>query len=388
MSLKPRSILHVDMDAFYASVEQRDNPELRGKPILVGGDGPRSVVTTASYEARPFGCRSAQPMSIAKRLCPQAIIVRPRFDRYHEVSQQMFGILESFTPQVETLSIDEAFLDLTGTERLLGAVESVARKIKQRVRSELRLTISVGVAPNKFLAKLASDMHKPDGLRVIRAEDIDRVLPPLPMTKIWGIGPKTSARLEKLGIKTIGDIRALPLNVLMDTFGEEGERYFRLARGLDDRPVVTDSQAKSISQEETFGMDLTDPEEVRTVLLGQVEQVARRLRKHGLRARTVQLKIRDGAFHTVTRAATLADSTDQTQLLWESARELFVCWADASFVPVRLIGMGATSLTSDAPQLALFIDQSHERQHRVDQALDRIQDKFGRRAIARGKPRS
>jgi DNA polymerase-4 len=378
-----RSILHVDMDAFYAAVEQLDNPELRGKPILVGGDGPRSVVTTASYEARPYGCRSAQPMAVARRLCPQAIVVRPNFPRYREFSERMFTILESFTPLIEPLSIDEAFLDLTGSERLLGDGVSVARRIKQRIRDELELTISVGVAPNKFLAKLASDMEKPDGLTVIGAGDADRVLPPLPITKIWGIGPKTAARLQNLAIKTIGDIRRLPIEVLTQSFGSEGERYWRLSRGLDDRAVTPDSEAKSISQEETFGADLTDPEDVRGVLLGQVEQVARRLRKHGLRARTVHLKIRDGAFKTNTRADTLPEATDQTKILWESTRELFDKWAVTSFKPVRLIGMGATSLTRDPEQLALFVDRASDQQKRLDRAVDRIKDRFGTAAIGR-----
>jgi DNA polymerase-4 len=371
------------MDAFFAAVEQLDRPELRGKPILVGGDGPRSVVTTASYEARPYGCRSAQPMAVARRLCPQAIVVRPNFARYRDVSDRMFTILESFTPLIEPLSIDEAFLDLTGSERLLGDAVSVARHIKARVRDELHLTISVGVAPNKFLAKLASDMEKPDGLTVIGAEDVDRILPPLPITKIWGIGPKTAARLQNLAIKTIGDIRRLPLEVLTQTFGGEGERYWRLSRGLDDRSVTPDSEAKSISQEETFGADLTDPEEVRGVLLGQVEQVARRLRKHGLRARTVHLKIRDGAFRTITRADTLPEATDQTKLLWESSRELFDKWAVNSFKPVRLIGMGAMSLTREPEQLALFVDRSSEQQKRLDRTVDRINERYGKSAIGR-----
>jgi DNA polymerase-4 len=379
-----RHILHVDMDAFYAAVEQLDYPELRGKPILVGGDGPRSVVTTASYEARPFGCHSAQPMVVAKRLCPQAVIVRPRFSRYREVSNRMFEILESFTPQIEPISIDEAFLDLTGSERLLGGADDVARRIKQRVRDQLGLTISVGVAPNKFLAKLASDLEKPDGLTIIRADDVDRVLPPLPVTKIWGIGPKTAARLLNLGIKTIADIRRLPADVLPRTFGSEASRYYNLAHGIDDRPVVRDGEAKSISHEETFGADLANPDEVRNVLLGQVEQVAWRLRKHGLRARNVYLKIRDGSFRTVTRAAMLREATDQTKLLWETSRELFDLWAVGSFKPVRLIGMGAAALTNEPEQLGLFRDRKAEQQKQIDRAVDGIKAKFGGSAIRRG----
>lgn len=381
----PRSILHVDLDAFFAAVEQLDNPELRGKPVLVGGDGPRSVVTTASYEARPFGCRSAQPMITARRLCPQAIIVRPNFARYRELSERMFAILDSFTPLVQPMGIDEAFLDLSGTERLLGDAEMVARDIKHRVRAELQLTISVGVAPNKFLAKLASDLQKPDGLTVIAEDDIDRILPPLAVSRIWGIGPKTAARLANLNIKTIGDLRALSRDVLEQSFGSEAERYWRLSRGIDDRPVVRDGDARSISQEQTFGENLVDPEEVRSVLLGQVEQVARRLRKHKLRARTVHLKIRDGEFRTITRNATLDGPTDQTKLLWETARSIFDTWAAKSFKPIRLIGMGATGLTRAAPQLGLFVDRASEQQSQLDRAVDQIRDRFGTRSISRGR---
>src|SRR5947207_9729193 len=220
-----RSILHIDMDAFFAAIEQLDNPELRCKPILVGSNDLRGVVTTASYEARPFGCHSAQPMAVAKRLCPQAIIVPTRFSRYREVSQRLFEIFDEFSPLVQPLSIDEAFLDLSGTEAAHGGASAVeiARRLKQRVRDELHLTASVGVAPNKFLAKLASDLEKPDGLTVINAEDIDRVLPPLPVTRLWGVGPKTAEELNRAGIRTIGDVRRVGLDWLKHRFGESGE---------------------------------------------------------------------------------------------------------------------------------------------------------------------
>ena len=233
-------ILHLDMDAFFAAVEQRDHPELRGKPLLIGHDGPRGVVATASYEARPFGCHSAQPMVVAKRLCPQAIIVPVRGERYREVSAQMFAILDEFSPLVEPLSVDEAFLDLTGTEQLLGPPEQVAQTLRGRIATDLQLTASVGVAPNKFLAKLASDMDKPDGLTVIRPEDIDRILLPLPVTRIWGVGKATAAGLEKWGIRTIADLRAKSLEWLEEHCGGEARRFFNLARGLDDRTVTID----------------------------------------------------------------------------------------------------------------------------------------------------
>jgi DNA polymerase-4 len=372
------------MDAFFASIEQLDHPELRGKPILVGGDGPRGVVTTASYEARPFGCHSAQPMAVAKRLCPHAIIVPTRFARYRAVSDQMFTILESFTPIVQPLSIDEAFLDVSGSQRLHGGGVEIARKLKQRVRDDLSLTISVGVAPNKFLAKLASDLEKPDGLTIIRAEDIDRVLPPLSVSKIWGIGPKTAKKLDGLCIRKIGDLRSTPEETLQRLFGEDAQRVRNLAHGRDERVVVTDSSAKQISQEQTFRENVPDAEHVRGELLEQVQQVARRLRKHHLRAGGVTLKIRFGDFQTITRSRALPEPTDQTDVLWNTSREVFNEWAEKSFQPVRLIGMAARSLTRQSEQLALFLDPSSEKNQRLDRTMDKIIERFGRDAVKRG----
>jgi len=375
-----RSILHLDMDAFFAAVEQRENPSLVGKPLLIGHDGPRGVVATASYEARVYGCHSAQPMSVAKRLCPHAIVLPVRMNLYKRASDRMFAILDEFSPLVEPLSIDEAFLDLTGTERLLGDPRAVARRLKDRIRSDLGLTASVGLAPNKFLAKLASDIDKPDGLTVIRPEDIDRLLPPMPVTKLWGIGKVTAEKLKNLGVRTIGDLRARPERWVREFFGSEADRYYRLARGQDDRPVVPDSAAKSIGHEQTFEVDLADPAAVRRVLLGQVEHVAARLRRHGLLARGVSLKIRFGDFQTVSRSATLPAHTDATSDLWEAARGLFDRW---EFRPVRLIGVTAERLSTGLGQMALFTDAERERQRRLDAAADRINQKFGRRAIRR-----
>jgi DNA polymerase-4 len=374
------------MDAFFASVEVLDHPELRGKPILVGYAGPRGVVAAASYEARVFGCRSAQPMAVALRMCPHAVVMPVRFSRYREISDRVFGIFESCTPIVEPLSLDEAFLDVTDSQRLLGEPPDIAWQIKERIRSETMLTASVGVAPNKFLAKLASDLKKPNALVVIREGEADSILPPLPVTRLWGVGPKTADRLAGLGVKTIGDLRRLAPDVLAGRIGiEEAEHYQRLSRGLDDRAVVADREAKSIGQEQTFGIDLPEPDSVRDVLLEQAEQVGRRLRRHGVRARAVVVKIRFGDFQTITRRTMLEEPTDATTRLWNAARDLFDTWAASGFRPVRLIGVTAVELTTDSPQLQLFPDPEVQRQRRLDQTLDRISGRFGANAIRRGK---
>jgi DNA polymerase-4 len=382
----PRAILHVDMDAFYASVEQLDFPELRGRPVLVGYAGPRGVVAAASYESRAFGCRSAQPMAVALRHCPHAVVQPVRFARYREISEHVFGIMEACTPLVEPLSLDEAFLDVTASQRLLGEPETIARRVKDAVRSDTGLTASVGVSGNKFLAKLASDLQKPDGLCVIHLEDASATLAPLAVTRLWGVGPKTAQRLAGIGIKTIGDLRKLPPEALAARVGEEeAEHYRRLSAGLDDRPVIPDREAKSVGQEQTFGADLEDPQAVRDVLLEQVEQVGRRLRKHGLLARAVVVKIRFGQFQTITRRSTLPDVTDATSALWHAARDLFDAWASAGFRPVRLIGMSATEFATGAMQLPLFADPHSQKQRRLDAVLDQISGRFGTDAIRRAK---
>ena len=376
------------MDAFFASVEQLDRPELRGKPVLVGYAGPRGVVAAASYEARQFGCRSAQPMSVALRNCPHAIVMPVRMSRYREASDRVFEILESCTPVVEPLSIDEAFLDVTSSQRLLGDPPQIAQRIKDEIRAKTQLTASVGVSGNKFLAKLASDLQKPDGLTVIRAEEAGDVLSPLPVTRLWGVGPKTAARLAGLAVTTIGDVRKLPTDVLARRVGhDEAEHYRRLAAGIDDRLVVPDRESKSIGHEQTFGTDLADPDAVRAVMLDQCEHVGRRLRRHKLLARTVVVKIRFGNFQTITRRSTLAESTDSTSELWTAARQLFDSWA-RQFKPVRLIGVTAVELTTGLEQPSLFPDRETQRQQRLDRALDQISGRFGQQAIRRGTVRN
>ena len=374
------------MDAFFASVEQLDDPSLRSVPVLVGYDGPRGVVAAASYEARAFGCHSAQPMAVAKRLCPQARIVPVRGARYREVSERVFAIFEQYAPLVQPLSIDEAFLDVTGTQRLLGDAAEIAKAIKQRIRDELGLTASVGVAPNKFLSKLASDLSKPDGLKIVRPEEVESLLPPLPVGKLWGIGPKSAAKLAEIGVRTIADLRRMDDDFWRRRFGNDAERYRRLIYGQDDRPVTPDREAKSIGQEQTFEVDLADPQLVRAELLEQVEQVARRLRRHSLVARAVGLKIRFGEFRTITRSRTLEEPTDSTRRLWEASLGLFDAWAsgEPGFVPVRLIGMQAAGLSSTGgEQMPLFPDPQDARQRQLDRTLDQITQRFGRSAIRR-----
>jgi DNA polymerase-4 len=379
-----RTILHVDMDAFFAAIEQLDRPELRGKPLLIGHDGPRGVVTTASYEARPFGCRSAQPMAVAKRLCPQAIVVPVRGERYREVSGQLFQLLESYSPLVEPISVDEAFVDLTGTERLFGSAEATGRRLKDEIRETLGLTASVGIAPNKFIAKIASDYQKPDGLTIVPRDGVDAFLGPLPIRKLWGVGPRTAERMDRMSIRLVGDLRRYSEKELIDAFGKEGAHFARLARGEDDRPVTPDCEAKSIGHEQTFGSNLEDPEYVLPFLLRQVELVAARLRRHGFYAGGVTVKIRFGQFQTITRAGTLSPATNLTKPIWAAVRAIFTQWADTSFQPVRLIGATATHLSHSTGQLALFESTDESRQARVDEAADAIAGKFGKHAIRRG----
>jgi nucleotidyltransferase/DNA polymerase involved in DNA repair len=377
-----RTILHVDMDAFFASVEQRDHPELRGKPVLVGGSGPRGVVAAASYEARVFGCRSAMPSAVAKRLCPHAVFVKGSFEQYKEDSRRVMEILGSFSPLVQPVSIDEAFVDVSGSTGLFGSGVAIGQEIRRRVKSELLLTCSVGVAPNKFLAKLASDLNKPDGLAVISMDTVRTTLDPLPVSRLWGVGPAAEKSLHRLGVRTIRDLHALPKEVLRSRFDDFGEHLWHLARGLDDRAVHTDREAKSISHEHTFAQDLEDADAVRAVLADEAEQVARRLRKHARFARTVTVKIRFGDFETVTRSATLEAATDRTDTIAAAARSLFDHWAK-SFRPVRLIGVGVSNLSDSAGQSGLFDNDNADRKRAVDQAADAIAAKFGKRAVQR-----
>lgn len=378
-----RTILHVDMDAFFASVEQLDHPEWRGRPVLVGGGGRRGVVSTASYEARAFGCRSAMPTAVALRLCPHAVVAPIRGWRYRELSDKVFEILERFSPLVEPIGIDEGFLDVSGTEQLFGDGVAIARSIRKLIREEMKLTASVGVAPNKFLAKLASDLNKPDGLTVITHDTIESTLSPLPVGRLWGVGPKAVARLARMHIHTIGELRAMPDDFLFNHFGAWATRLRELIAGVDDRAVTPDHHAKSVGHEQTFGEDLHDPDALRAVLLEQVEAVAARLRRHKLLAKAVQVKLRTGEFRTMTRRTTLPAATDATAELWPAARKLFDDWANESLSPLRLIGFACSEL-STARQLGLFDEKDHERRRAIDAAVDAINQKHGQRTIRRG----
>jgi DNA polymerase-4 len=359
-----------------------------GRPVLVGGAAnARGVVATASYEARAFGARSAMPMATALRLCPHAVVVPPRMRRYREVSAQIFALFDAFTPLVEPVSVDEAFLDVTGCEALLGPAEGIARRLKERILAETGLTASVGVAPNKFLAKLASDLEKPDGLVVIAREAVQATLDPLPVGRLWGVGQATLARFERLGVRRVADVRRLPPALLQREFGAAGEQFLRLSRGEDDRPVTPDHQAKSISHEITFPVDVEEIETLRRVVLRQSEDVGYRLRRLDLLARTVTLKIRLGDFTTLTRAATLPEPTQLTTDLWRAARDLLAAWHRTPSAtlppPVRLIGVVASHLTpAGTRQLSLFEEKRREAQ--LDATLDALRTRFGPDAVRRG----
>ncbi len=384
-----RKIIHVDMDAFFASVEQRDRPELRGKPVIVGGrPEERGVVAAASYEARKFGVHSAMPTAQALRLCPRAILIPGRMGYYAEISRQIREILYAFTPLVEPLSLDEAFLDVTGSERLFGGAEQIAREIKRRIREEVKLTCSVGIAPNKFLAKLASDLNKPDGFVVVHPSKIVDFLENLPVSRLWGVGPATEERLRARGISTIGDLQQIPRSELIDKFGKWGAQLFELARGIDERPVTSEHEVKSISRETTFAKDLDQFNELRKVLFELADEVAQELREEGLKARTVQIKVRFADFRTITRRVTLKESTDATRVIREAARLL---WEHKVALPrqgVRLVGVGVSNLEYPVTgQLRLFAweDPNAKDSHLLDHVIDEVRSRF-QKATHRKEP--
>ena len=377
------TILHVDLDAFFAAVEQRDRPELRGKPVVVavGGPNDRGVVSTASYEARRYGIRSAMPLRTAARLCRDAVFVPVDGHKYRTVSRQFMDILRRYTPAVEQVSIDEAFLDIAGSEVLHGTAEQIARHIKVGVRSELHLSVSVGVASTKLVAKIASDLRKPDGLVAVAIGTEAAFLAPLPISRLWGVGEKTAAVLSELGVRTIGDLAALPDDLLTRRFGSQGRVLGQRARGIDPSPVSTGEPARSVSHEHTFDVDTADAEALERTLLDLSEGVASRLRAGGVRARTISVKVRDASFATITRQRTLQEPTDQTEVVFGAALDL--ARPHLRGTRVRLLGVGASHL-GDGEQMALF-DATDERRRRATEAADEIRRRFGSRAIRRAR---
>ncbi|HET9622298.1 MAG TPA: DNA polymerase IV [Kofleriaceae bacterium] len=381
------TILHVDLDAFYAAVEQRDDPTLRGKPVLVGGSARRGVVASCSYESRVYGIHSAMPMAEALRRCPKAIVVRHRMDRYADASRGFFAILGDYSPEVEGLSLDEAFLDVTASERLRGDGPTIARAIKQRVRDELALVASVGVAPIKLAAKIASDIDKPDGLRVVPPDALLAFLHPLPVTRLWGVGETTREVLAQLGLTTIGDVARYPEAALVARLGPTaGHHLAALARGEDARQVVAERDPVTIGHQETFDDDLDDKGELAVLLLDQADRVAARLRAADLRGHAVVLIIKYDDFRQITRRTTLPAATSDGGVLARTAIELLakVAIEPRKGMRVRLCGLAATQLEPrDAPRQLGFDEASRAKGERLGETIDRLAAKFGKGTIKR-----
>jgi nucleotidyltransferase/DNA polymerase involved in DNA repair len=384
-----RIILHIDLDDFFAAVEQRDNPALRGRPVVVGADPQgghgRGVVSTCSYEARAFGIHSAMPISAAYRLCPRAVFLPVSMRKYLDVSRRVFEILDEFTPLVEPVSVDEAFLDISGCLRLLGSPEAAGRRLKARVLAETGLTASIGIAPVKVAAKIASDLCKPDGLLVISGGELRTFLMPLPVDKLWGVGPKTGAALARLGIRTIGDLAAFPPEILSRHLGSAGEALWALANGLDPRAVVTEQPVQSVSHEHTFPEDTRDAQELLSTLLLLSEKVSRRLRRLGLKGRTVTVKVRLKSFKTYTRARTLSGGTNYVDAIYPCAAGLvkeFLALDEA----VRLVGVKVGHFEEAFVRDSLFTEDEDHKREGVHRVMDEIKDRFGDGAIFRGLP--
>lgn len=367
-------ILHIDMDAFYASVEQRDNPKLKDKPIAVGGrPEDRGVVATASYEARRYGIKSAMPMAIALKLYPGLIVLPVNRHKYHRVSASVLEIFRTYTPVIEPVSLDEAFLDVRGSEKLFGPAEAIGAVIQKRIGDELQLSASVGIGPNKFIAKLASDYQKPHGFTVIAQEEVLQFLTPLRINKMWGIGDKTAAGLNSLGIQTIGQLRELPLALLEDKFGKHGRILYEFARGEDNRQVEPVREVKSVGKEVTFAKDVSELEVLQGTLQDLAEKVARRLRRANLKSGSVMLKIKYPDFQLVTRTESLPEPTDLAGPIYQAAAQLL---AKHCKPPVRLIGLTCGKLTKER-QITLFRDKQLVKEEKVTAALDKLRDRYG-----------
>jgi DNA polymerase-4 len=380
-----RRIIHVDLDAFFVSVEQAENPELRGKPVVVGGrPDRRGVVAAASYEARAFGLHSGMPLATANRLCPQAIFIEGSFPKYRAASQKFMAILADFSPYLEPVSLDEAYLDATGFESIHGSIQQMAVNIKQRIRDELGLGASVGIASSKVVAKIAAELSKPDGLLGVAAGKERAFLVPLPIAKLPGIGKKTERVLRGLGISTIGRLSNTPLTALKSRFGVYGELLYRYANGIDNREVEPPAAAKSISRETTFGKDTQNRRFLEGTLRYLGERVGADLRHRGQQARCVTLKLRYADFTTITRRHTLNQTTDSDQTIFDTGLKLLKKALSGEKQPVRLIGIGVSSLAESGRQLDM-LDSSAQRLERLDSAIDRIRNKYGFSAIQTGR---
>jgi len=383
---KPKSIIHLDMDAFYPAVEVLDNPDLRGKPVIVGGISGRGVVSSASYEARKFGVHSAQPMATARRLCPHGVFLPVRMSRYAELSDRVFEIFHRFTPLVEPLSIDEAFLDVTGCTRLFGSPAEIAKKIKEAVRKETGLTVSAGVAPSKFVAKIASDMNKPDGLTVVSPDRVREFLDPLPIGKMWGVGRVTQEAFARLGIHTFKDLRGIAVEVLEKKFGKYGLKMQELSMGIDEREVITHQEAKSIGKEETFDEDILDIDYAKKELLALAGKVARRVRREGVTGKNITLKVKYSDFIQITRSETLDRFTDDDAIIYQTACRLLKK-TETGKKPVRLLGISVSQLRTQVgeKQLSLFGPvESDSKKNRLNTALDLLQDRYGENIVRPG----
>jgi DNA polymerase-4 len=383
---EPGAIIHLDMDAFYPAVEALDNPALKGRPVIVGGTPERGVVSSASYEAREFGIHSAQPIATAVRLCPNGIFLPVRMKRYKEVSERIFEIFRRFTPLVEPLSIDEAFLDVTGSTHLFGDPVEIAKKIKQTVVKETGLTVSAGVAPSKFVAKIASDMEKPDGLTVVRPDRVREFLDPLPIKKMWGVGKATQEALGRLSVRTFKDLSRVSVKILERRFGIQGYKMHLLSMGIDERAVVPDHDVKSVGHEETFSNDISDIGAAKKELLSLANKVARRLRQQETTGRTISLKVKYGDFVQITRSATLPEPTDDGPEIYSIACSLLEK-TDAGRRPVRLLGISLSKLSFPASenQLALFNqDRASQKRKNLNIALDSVYEKHGDNIIGPG----
>jgi len=382
-----RAIIHLDMDAFYASVEQLDTPELKGKPVIVGGSSMRGVVSAASYEARKYKIHSAMPIAQALKLCPQGVFLPVRMRRYREISNRVFSIFHKYTPLVEPLSLDEAFLDVTSSCKLFGTAAEIAGQIRKQVFAELGLTISAGVATSKLVAKIASDIKKPDGLTIVPAGHESKFLAPLPIKRLWGVGRKTREALGLLGICTIGDIAALSPKLLEQKFGKHGRSLYHASLGLDERDVETVRETKSVGHEFTFDADLTEAETIHRELLELSVMVAKRLRRYQLQGKTITLKVKYHDFQQITRSVTINDHTDDSKRIYKEVLQLLTKTA-AGKKPIRLLGISVSSLKPEnsSSQLALFPEmQAGRKSKEINRALDTIQKKFGSTAILPGR---